>query len=330
MVLGGAGLAALTIGSGPVRAAPVAVRYATGGGIGSSEIETVIFNAAMPRAALPRMGQDYSLDMTFTAGTPQAAALLAAGQADMATLSCSALAAGLLKGAFPSGLTIVGDNYQDGHAGFASNGFFVLDESPLKTVADLRGKIVAVNAFGSAVDLILRVVLKRQGIDPRRDLQVVEIGLPNIGTALRQKRIDCGCLVLPFQAVEAQAGGVRTLFNAADALGPSSVVFNVVSNDFLKAHPETVRAVLSDYVGALKYLTTPANHAEAVSVTAGLTKLAPSTLSYIMGEKDYYRAPDGRLDAGLIQKPIDALHELGLLPGKVDVAKFVDMGYLPT
>ena len=72
------------------------------------------------------------MDVTFTAGTPQAAALLAAGQADMATLSCSALAAGLLKDAFPSGVTIVSDNYQDGHAGNASNAFFVLEESPIK------------------------------------------------------------------------------------------------------------------------------------------------------------------------------------------------------
>ncbi len=99
-VLGGAGAAAALLASQRSRAAPVPIRFATGGGLGSSEIETVIYSAAMPAAALPRLGQDYSLDMTFTSGTPQAAALLAAGQADMATLSCSALAAGLAKDAF--------------------------------------------------------------------------------------------------------------------------------------------------------------------------------------------------------------------------------------
>ncbi len=328
-ILGGAGFAAASLASRRASSAPVPVRYATGGGIGSSEIETVIFSPYMPRAALPHLGQDYDLDLTFTAGTPQAAALLAAGQADMATLSCSALAAGLLKDAFPGGITIVSDNYQDGHAGHASNGFYVLADSPIKAVADLRGKTVAVNAFGSAVDLILRVTLKRQGIDPKRDLQVVEIGLPNIGAALRQRRIDCGCLVLPFQAVEMQAGGLRTLFSAADALGPSSVVFNVVANEFLSAHPDTVRAVLSDYVGALNYLGAPANHAEAVSVAAALTKLPQPALAYMMTDQDYYRAPDGRLDAALVQKPIDALQELGLLAGAVSVARHVDMQYLP-
>jgi sulfonate transport system substrate-binding protein len=320
---------AASLASGAARAAPVPIRFATGGGLGSSEIETVIYNSAMPAAALPRLGQAYSMEMTFTAGTPQAASLLAAGQADMATLSCSALAAGLLKNAFPSGLTIVSDNYQDGHSGNASNGFYVLADSPIKTVADLRGKIVAVNAFGSAVDLIARVALKRQGIDPRRDLQIVEIGLPNIGAALRQKRIDCGALVLPFQAVELKTGGIRPLFSAADALGPSSVVFNVVSNAFLKANLDAVRAMLADYVGALKYLSTAANHDTAVSVTAALTKLPPAVLDYVMTDRDYYRAPNGALDAALIQKPIDALVELGLLPQPVSVAKYLDMTLLP-
>lgn len=326
-VLGSAALAALAPSRS--RAAAVPIRFATGGGIGSSEIETVIFNPAMPAAALPRRGQDYTLDLTFTGGTPQAAGLLAAGQADMATLSCSALAAGLLKDAFPGGVTVVSDNYQDGHAGRASNGFYVLDGSPIRSVADLRGKILAVNAFGSAVDLIARVMLKRQGIDPRRDLQMVEIGLPNIATAIRSKRVDCGALVLPFQAVEGKAGGLRALFSAADALGPSSVVFNVVSNDFLKAHPDAVRAMLADYVGALQFLAAPGNHATAVSVTSALTKLPPDAVEYVMTDKDYYRAPDGRLDAALIQKPIDALADLGLLPGSIAAAKYVDMKYLP-
>lgn len=328
-IIGVMGAATVLLATRRARAAPVPIRFATGGGLGSSEIETVIYSLAMPPASLPRLGQDYSLNMTFTSGTPQAAALLAAGQADMATLSCSALAAGLLKDAFPSGLTIISDNYQDGHTGYASNGFYVLEDSPIRTVADLRGKIVAVNAFGSAVDLIARVALKRQGIDPRRDLQMVEIALPNIGGAIRQKRVDCGVLVLPFQAVETKAGGVRPVFSAADALGPSSVVFNVVSNAFLKAHPDAVRAMLSDYVGALRHLYSPANHDTAVSVTAALTKLPPVSLDYVMTERDYFRAPSGSLDSSLIQKPIDALVELGLLPGAVPVAQYVDMQFLP-
>ena len=61
-----------------------------------------------------------------------------------------------------AGLSIISDNYQDGHAGYATNTFFVLQDSPIKTVADLKGKKVGINAFGSAVDLVLRVVLEEE------------------------------------------------------------------------------------------------------------------------------------------------------------------------
>jgi sulfonate transport system substrate-binding protein len=123
---------------------------------------------------------------------------------------------------------------------------------------------------------------------------------------------------------------LRALFSSADTLGPSSVIFNVASNDFLTRHPQAARAFLADYVSGLGYLYQPANRARVVSVMAGLTKLPADFLaSYVMTNKDYYRAPDGRVDAALIQKPIDALTDLGLLPSAVSVAKYVDMSYLP-
>ena len=83
------------------------------------------------------------------------------GQASLPVVFRSAMFYGLNTGAHHSdrpypmfmnvpGLKIIADNYQDGRPGFAQNTFFALDDSPIKTVADLRGKRVAINAFGSA------------------------------------------------------------------------------------------------------------------------------------------------------------------------------------
>lgn len=60
------------------RAAPVTIHYATGGGIGPNEMETVIFLDWMQKNVLKNYGKDYTIDMTFTRGTPEAATLLAA------------------------------------------------------------------------------------------------------------------------------------------------------------------------------------------------------------------------------------------------------------
>lgn len=322
--------AALLPGRGAWAQTPVKIRYATGGGIGPNEMETVIYLDWMQKNVLRRYGKDYVVDMTFTRGTPEAASLLAAGQADMATLSFAVFATMVLKNAVPGGMTIVADNYQDGHKGYAANTFFVLQDSPIKTVADLRGKRIGINAYGSAVDLALRVRLKKENMDPRKDVQIVEIAFPNIGPALREKRIDCGVLILPFMNNELQKGGLRSVFDGGDAFGPYSVIFHVVTNEFLKSNRRAVQAFLEDYVHGLKWFYDPANRKRAVELTAEFTKTPASVLdSYFMTPRDYYRDRDGCVPAELIQRPVDAMHREGLIDRPVKIADYMDLSLLP-
>ena len=110
-----------------VRSAPVNIRYSTGGGIGPNEMETLIWLDYLKSNVLKNYGKAYTLDMTFTRGSPEAAQLLAAGQVDLAALSSPAFAATMAKDAVPGGISIISDIYQDGHPGFASNTFFVYE-----------------------------------------------------------------------------------------------------------------------------------------------------------------------------------------------------------
>src|SRR6185437_9408428 len=247
-------------------AAPVAIRYATGGGIGPNEMETIIYLDYMKKNVLKNYGKSYTLDMTFTRGTPEAATLLASGQADLGTLAFSTFATVVSKNAVPGGLSIISDNYQDGHPGNASNTFFVLKDSPIKKVTDLKGKKVGINAYGSAVDLVLRVVLKKNNLDPKRDVQIVEVNFPNMASAIREKRVDCGILVIPFLAVESPKGDLRALFTGGDAFGPSSVIFQVATNKFIKDHPDAVRGFLADYVAGLNWYYDKANRTKAIEL----------------------------------------------------------------
>src|ERR1700724_2907653 len=99
----GAGAAGLALARWTfvANAAPVNIRYATGGGIGPNEMETIIFLDHLKQNVLKNYGKAYTLEMTFTRGTPEAAALLAAGQADLATLSSAAFAPLIPKNAGP-------------------------------------------------------------------------------------------------------------------------------------------------------------------------------------------------------------------------------------
>ncbi len=329
----GAAVAASTLGAPFVRsaaAAPVTIRYATGGGIGPNEMETIVYLDWMQKNVLKGYGKDYVLDMTYTRGTPEAATLLAAGQADLAMLSFAVFATSVLKNLVPEGMTIISDGYQDGRPGYAQNTFFVLKDSPIKSVQDLKGKIIGVNAFGSAVDLVMRVTLKKAGLDPRKDVQAVEVAFPNQAAALREKRIDCGILILPFMAGEIRKGDLRPLFTGGDAFGPYAVIFQVGTNSFIKAHTAAVKSFLADYALGLHWYADPANRKKAIELTAAFTKSPPEVLnSYFMTAGDYFRDPNGCVSAAVIQTPIDAMYREGFIDKPVKVSDYVGMSYLP-
>jgi NitT/TauT family transport system substrate-binding protein len=326
-VIGGVAASSLV---SSVRSAPLNIRYATGGGIGPNEMETVIWLDYLKTNVLKNYGKAYTLDMTFTRGSPEAAQLLAAGQVEIATLSSPAFAATVAKDAVPDGISIISDIYQDGHQGYATNTFFVLKDSPIKTVADLKGKRVAINAFGSAVDLVLRVALKKAGLDPRRDVQIVEVTFPNIAPAIRESRVDCGVLVIPFLPAESAKGDLRGLFTGGDTLGPSSVAFQVATNKFIREQPDVLRAFLEDFVQGLAWYYDPANREKALELVSGLTKSPKEVLdSYFITPRDYYRDRNGCVPVSAVQKPIDAMVEYKLIDKPVDAANFIKLQYLP-
>ena len=121
-----AGLSAVASGAATslripkAQAAPLNVRYATGGGIGPNEINTCVWLDYLQENVLKHYGKVYTLDITYTRGSPEAAQLLAAGQVELATLSSPAFATTIAKNAIPNGISIVADVYQDGHPGFRS------------------------------------------------------------------------------------------------------------------------------------------------------------------------------------------------------------------
>jgi sulfonate transport system substrate-binding protein len=328
--IGAASVASAAIWPSGATAAPLTIRYATGGGIGPNEMETIIFLDYLKQNVLKNYGKSYNLEMTFTRGTPEAATLLASGHADIGTLAFSSFAIAVTKNAVADGLTIISDNYQDGHTGNASNTFFVRSDSQIKTVADLKGKKVGVNAYGSAVDLVLRVMLKKNGLNPQRDLQVVEVNFPNMANAIREKRIDCGVLVIPFLAVESPKGDLRPLFTGGDAFGTSSVIFQVANSKFVKENPEALRGFLADYVTGLDWYYDKANREKAIELVADFTKSPKEVLDgYFATDRDYYRDPNGCVSAMTIQKPIDAMVGEKLIPQTVDASKYLNLSYLP-
>jgi len=138
------------------------------------------------------------------------------------------------------------------------------DSQPMKLMVhggisgpkDLKGKTVAVTRFGSLTDLLLRPVLKNWGLEPQKDVKLLQIGrLPDMVVAIAQKKVDGGVISFP-NSLQAEKMGVKTLLDFADSGMdiPSTTV--VASRKYANTHRETVLRFLKAYVEGTRRLLT--------------------------------------------------------------------------
>src|SRR5580658_9910018 len=91
---------------------------------------------------LKHFGQSYVAEATHFEGTPPVITALAAGEVDVGPLAFSSFGLAI-QNAHMDDLRVISDEIQDGVAGHGSNEFMVLKDGSIKTVADLKGKVLA-------------------------------------------------------------------------------------------------------------------------------------------------------------------------------------------
>jgi ABC-type nitrate/sulfonate/bicarbonate transport system substrate-binding protein len=164
------------------------------------------------------LDKSYRLEVTRFAGTPPMINALAAGELDIADLAYPTLPVAI-QNAGLSDLQVIADGFQDGPR--YSNEFMVLTDGPVKTIEDMKGKVVASNAIGSGVDIAMRAMLHKHGLQDKRDYTVIEAPFPTMRAILAEKKADLVSAVLPFALDPQLRGTARPLFTSKDAVGIS-------------------------------------------------------------------------------------------------------------
>lgn len=135
------------------------------------------------------------------------------------------------------------------------NGYFVKEDSPIKTARDLIGRKVAVNSLGAHLEFVLREYLARNGLSPREAKQVTLVAIPPVAgeQALRQGSVDVTTLsgVLRDKALE--RGGLRRLFADTDLFGNFAGGSYVLREKFIKDNPSTSRKLVEGISRAIAW-----------------------------------------------------------------------------
>ncbi len=153
-----------------------------------------------------------------------------------------------------------------GIIGFNNKPAFILygrRESGIRSIADIKGKRIAVTGVGSTTDYAARAILTHNHIDPDKEVSILAVGSESVFAALQKGAVDAAILWAPGFAIAEKLGMVR-LQSLADILElPGSGV--VVSDQLIKENPLLIKKFLRGTVKGFHYVHDPRNKDEIVS-----------------------------------------------------------------
>lgn len=266
-------------------------------------------------------GKDYAIDFIRFKGSSLQLQALAADQVDVAVLAFSTFATGIVNAKLP--IKGIADVAQDGPS--FSTVYAVAGSSPIKSVKDLKGQTIAVNAFGGAVDMAARSVLRKNGLTPDRDVRIIEAGFGAMEAMTRENKVQVGAFLAPFW-LRAQRAGFRPLFQQKDGMGTTEFLFFAVKDDFIAKHRDILVKFLTDYVHGTGVVHDPKNRDRVLKIMAGLTDRPEAAFAdwALLPGKDYYHDPKGLINEEALQSNVDSLAELKMIPKSFDVRAHID------
>ena len=273
---------------------------------------------------LRHYGKSYVMEPMLFRGSPPQITALAARELEIAALAPSSFANTIQNAKLD--IKLMADVFQDGVPGKFSITYAVRTDSPVRSVADLKGKTLATNAIGGAVDVAARVMLRKNGLDDKRDVTIVEVRFPAMEATLREGKVEAATLTQPFYHAAMARGGIRPLFSMRDAMGVSQMIFWTARSDFIAQHREALVDFLEDTIRALRWYSDPKNRDEAVAIVARVTKQKPEDLRpWLLTDQDFYRDPDATPNLEALQRNVDVLRELGLIKDRFEVRPHADL-----
>ena len=222
-------------------------------------------------------------------------------------------------------LRVLADEFQDGNPGYYSNEFMVLGDGPIKKVEDLKGKVTATNAAGSAMDVAMRAMLRKHGLEDKRDYTIVEAPFPTMKAQLSEKKVDLIPAVIPFSLDPELRKVGRPLFTSADAVGITEFSMFVARKPFIDKNRAALVDFMEDALTILRWYLDPANHEAAVDIFARVTKQPRERLGWAYTDKDYFRDRNLIPNIEALQRNVDLTRDLGFIKASIDVAKQSDL-----
>ena len=199
----------------------------------------------------------------------------------------------------------------------AGEAILVPKDSPIQTLAGLKGKAVALNK-GSNVHYLLVQALASAGLTPA-DIRPVYLAPADARAAFERGNIDAWAIWDPFLAAAQDATGGRTLADGT-GLAPNRQFF-LATRDFANDHPDILRKVNAEIDTTDRWAEK--HQDEAMKLLAASMGLSQPVIARAVGRMGYGVGPLTPEVVADQQKIADTFFALHLIPQKLDVASAV-------
>jgi NitT/TauT family transport system substrate-binding protein len=139
---------------------------------------------------------------------------------------------------------------------------YLITRPEIRSPADLKGQASAVTRYGSTTHFYLRAALKHVGLNPDKDMTILQLGAgPEMVAALDSGRIAAAALTTRYAIPFLQRGWpVLADLSTTDLVYPSSCVTS--SRAFIRAEPKVTEDFLKAYVAGIHLIKTDRGLAE--------------------------------------------------------------------
>jgi NitT/TauT family transport system substrate-binding protein len=282
------------------------------------------YAVALEKHFFQQAGADISAVIGSNGGGGDVRNLLA-GQLPYVATALPPVIAAIQKGA---DLAIVSDNVLSA----SSFAIVAMADSPIQSIADLRGKRVGFSTAQSTTQAFEIWIMDRAGYKPGEVTLLATGGFGPGLTALENKGVDATVGILP--AILSNPGKYKIIVRGKDALPPICNTVGVVLRSKARENPDLVRGIIAGRRLAVAYML--ANRAESAAIIAKVFKLTPAVaeeaIHQLADEGIVDGVPywgDGHFDYPGMNNMIHAARLNGMVQGEIDPHGIVDESYLP-
>jgi ABC-type nitrate/sulfonate/bicarbonate transport system substrate-binding protein len=144
-----------------------------------------------------------------------------------------------------------------------------------KSIIDLRGKTLIVDAPNTAYALQMKKILLLSGLQPGKDYEIKPFGAtPQRLIALREHKEFAGTMLGPPASVSARHEGFVSLGTVQQLIGPYQAAGYFAQRNWAREHRAALISYLAAIVQAQRWILAPDNKQQVIELLASQSKLS--------------------------------------------------------